>query len=187
MLATRFALMYPDLVGKLVLVNPIGLEDWKTVVPYIPIDKFYQAELQQTPEKVKTYFQKSYFDGQWKPEYDDLLTIQAGWIAGPDYKRVAWNSALTYDMIFTQPVVYEFPNLKVPTLLIIGQRDRTVVGKASAPPEVAAKLGNYPVLGRKSAEAIPRAELVELEGVGHLPQVEAFDEYMGALQGFLGK
>ncbi|MGE8243309.1 MAG: alpha/beta fold hydrolase, partial [Sphingobacterium sp.] len=34
MLATRFTLMYPETVEKLVLENPIGLEDWKLVAPY---------------------------------------------------------------------------------------------------------------------------------------------------------
>lgn len=29
MLATRYALMYPKQTEKLVMVNPIGLEDWK--------------------------------------------------------------------------------------------------------------------------------------------------------------
>ena len=34
MLATRFALMFPEITDKLILVNPIGLEDWKLKVPY---------------------------------------------------------------------------------------------------------------------------------------------------------
>lgn len=35
MLATRFALRYPVRMEKLLLENPIGLEDYKTFVPYI--------------------------------------------------------------------------------------------------------------------------------------------------------
>jgi pimeloyl-ACP methyl ester carboxylesterase len=88
-------------------------------------------------------------------------------------------------MIFTQPVVYEFPRVHVPTLLIIGQRDRTAIGRAWAPKDVAAALGDYPALGRKAAAAIPGAKLVEIEGVGHLPQVEAFERYRGALLEFI--
>jgi pimeloyl-ACP methyl ester carboxylesterase len=42
MLATRFALMYPEMVEKLILENPIGLEDWKLVAPYTSIDKNYK-------------------------------------------------------------------------------------------------------------------------------------------------
>src|SRR5580693_2538858 len=35
MVATRFALMYPELIEKFILENPIGLEDWKIKVPYL--------------------------------------------------------------------------------------------------------------------------------------------------------
>ena len=45
MLAARFALLYPETVEKLVLVNPIGLEDWKTVVPYKSVEELYASEL----------------------------------------------------------------------------------------------------------------------------------------------
>ncbi len=48
MLATRFALMYPDITEKLVLENPIGLEDYKVVVPYTPVSANYQNELKAT-------------------------------------------------------------------------------------------------------------------------------------------
>ncbi len=127
----------------------------------------------------------SYFDGQWKSAYDPLLTIQEGWIRGPDYRRVAWNSALTYDMIFTQPVVDDFPSLDMPTLLIIGTRDRTALGKGRAPEAVRDELGLYDGLGERAAERIPDAQLVELAEIGHVPQFEAFDRYMEALETFL--
>jgi pimeloyl-ACP methyl ester carboxylesterase len=38
MLATRFALMYPETTEKLILENPIGLEDYKRFIPYKPIE-----------------------------------------------------------------------------------------------------------------------------------------------------
>ena len=185
MLATRYALLHGSRVEKLVLVNPIGLEDWKTVVPYRTIDEWYAEELKATVDTVREYQRQSYYGGQWKPEYERLIEVAAGVTSHPDYPKVAWCSALTYDMIFTQPVVYEFPLLEVPTLLVIGQRDRTALGRAWAPKDVAATLGNYPELGRRVAAAIPGARLVEIPGVGHLPQVEAFEAYAAALVGFL--
>lgn len=186
MLATRFALMYPDLTDKLVLVNPIGLEDWKRLVPYRTVDESFKTELEATPESVRAYMRENYFAGTWKPEYDPLVEIQAGWLRGPDRRRIAWISALTSDMVFTQPVLYEFSDLKMPVLLIIGQRDRTAIGKAWAPPEVKPKLGSYPELGRRAQAAIPKAQLVAIEEAGHLPQVEAFERYWRALEEFLG-
>jgi len=185
MLATRFALMYPERVEKLALVNPIGLEDWKTVVPYHTIDQWYEQEKAATPDSVRAYQRNSYYGGTWKPEYERLIETTIGMLGHPDYPRVAWASALLYDMIYSQPVVYEFPRLRVPTLLVIGQRDRTALGRAWVSKEVAASLGDYPALGKKAAAAIPGATLVEIPGVGHLPQVEAFDTYAQALARFL--
>ena len=188
MLATRFTLMYPDTAEKLALVNPIGLEDWKAKgVPYKPVEDWYQQEMSKTPEKVKAYMTASYFDGTWKDEYAPLVEIQAGWTKGPDWKELAWVSALTYDMIFTQPVVYEFAEVEQPTLLIIGTRDRTALGKGAVSDEVRATLGQYQDLGDKAAEAFPNATLVEYDDVGHIPQYEVFDEYFDDLRGFLGE
>ena len=187
MLAVRFALDHPDRTGKLVLVNPIGLEDWKRKVPYRSVDEWHRRELARTPQSVKKYMETNYFGGKWKPEYDPLVEIQAGFATGPDSDLTAWISALTYDMIFTQPVLYDFPDLQVPTLLIIGQRDLTAIGKDAVPETIAYTLGRYPQLGRKAAKAIPGAELVELQDVGHVPQYEAFEAYRDALLGFLAK
>ena len=186
MLATRFALMFPERTRSLVLVNPIGLEDWQhKQVPWQSVEAWYQGELNKTPEKVKAYMTASYFDGQWKEAYEPLLTLQQGWIRGPDYKRIAWNSALHYDMIYSQPVVHDFDRLSMPTLLIIGSRDRTALGRNRAPQPQRDQLGRYDRLGKEAAKCIPDATLVELEGIGHVPQYEAFDRYMTALRDFL--
>lgn len=185
MLATRFALMYPEMTEQLALVNPIGLEDWKVKVPYRTVQEWYRKEFEKTSEKVRAYMKESYFDGEWKDVYDPLVEMQAGWIRGPEYARIAWVSALTYDMIFTQPVLYEFEYLVPPTLLIIGQRDRTAIGKDVVSVSIAETLGRYPELGKRAAEAIPDSRLVELDDVGHIPQFEAFDRYIEALTQFL--
>ncbi|GGK69949.1 alpha/beta fold hydrolase [Rufibacter glacialis] len=185
MLATRFALMYPEFTEKLILENPIGLEDWKRWVPYQSVEKWYAGELKQTQAGIKKYQLENYYGGQWKPAYDQWANLLAGWITGPDYPQVAWNAALTYDMIFTQPVVYEFDQLQMPVLLIMGQRDRTALGKANAPAAVREKLGNYPLLGKETAKKIKNAKLVELENVGHLPHIEAYERFIQPLLAFL--
>ncbi len=186
MLATRFSLMFPETATRLALVNPIGLEDWKAKgVPYMTVEQWYQQEMSKTPKKVKAYMTASYFDGTWKEDYKPLIEIQAGWTEGPDWKELAWVSALTFDMIYTQPVVYEFSDLEQKTLLIIGTRDRTALGKGAVSDEVRATLGQYQDLGDEAAAAIPNATLVEFEDVGHIPQYEVFDKYIGELRGFL--
>lgn len=55
MLATRFTLMYSETTDKLILENPIGLEDWKLVVPYKPVEWWYKNELEKDYQKIKDY------------------------------------------------------------------------------------------------------------------------------------
>ncbi|MGM0620570.1 MAG: alpha/beta fold hydrolase [Bacteroidota bacterium] len=185
MLATRFALMFPEITDKLILVNPIGLEDWKLKVPYKSVDWWYQNELDKTYEGIKSYQKSSYYDGQWKPEYDRWVNLLAGWTLNSDYERIAWNAALTYDMIFTQPVVYEFQDVDAPTLLIIGTRDRTALGKPLVNEDVRRTMGRYDELGKTTHQKIPDSRLVELDGIGHLPHIESFDRYIQPLLNFL--
>jgi pimeloyl-ACP methyl ester carboxylesterase len=187
MLATRFALMFPEITEKLILENPIGLEDYKLMVPYTPIDEVYKNELAQNYDKIKQYQMSFYYDNQWKPEYEQWVNLLAGWTLNEDYPVIAWNAALTADMIFTQPVVYEFSNIKCPTLLIIGTRDRTAIGKALATPEMQKTMGLYNKLGKKTQQRIPGSKLVELDNVGHLPHIEAFDRFIKPLLEFLNK
>jgi pimeloyl-ACP methyl ester carboxylesterase len=172
MLATRYALMFPDAVEQLVMVNPIGLEDWKALgVPSRTVDQWYERELKLSAESVRQYESKTYYGGHWKPDYERWVDMLAGLNNGPGKKLVAWNSALIYDMIFTQPVVYEFPLLKVPTVLMIGDADTTAIGSDIAPPAVKAKVGHYDVLGKQAARMIPQARLIEFPGEGHAPQM----------------
>ncbi|MFJ2986811.1 alpha/beta fold hydrolase [Collimonas sp. NPDC087041] len=187
MLATRYALLYPEQVAQLVLVNPIGLEDWKALgVPYRTVDQWYERELKLTADSVRKYEQSTYYVGRWKPEYERWVIMLAGLNQGPGHRLVAWNSALLYDMIFTQPVVYEFKNLTMPTLLMIGDADTTAIGSDIAPPEVKAKIGHYNLLGKQVAKLIPASTLVEFAGKGHAPQMEDPAAFHRALLDWLG-
>lgn len=182
MLATRYALMYPDQTEQLAMVNPIGLEDWKALgVPSLTVDQWYERELKVSAEGIRKYQLNTYYVGRWKPEYERWVDMYAGLSNGPGHTRVAWNSALIYDMIFTQPVYYEFKHLQMPTLLLIGTADNTAIGKDVAPAAVKAKLGNYAVLGKQVAALIPHATLVEFPGLGHAPQMEEPAQFHTAL------
>lgn len=185
MVAARFALMYPEQVEKFILENPIGLEDYKAKAPYQSVDVLYRNELKQDYTKIKNYQLESYYDGQWKPRYDRWVNMLAGWTRNPDYPVIAWNAALTSEMIYTQPVVYELENINAPTLLIIGQRDRTALGKNLVNEEVRKTMGNYPELGRTTHRRIKNSTLVELDNVGHLPHIERFDLFIKPLIRFL--
>lgn len=173
MLAVRYGLMYPQHAEQLVLVNPIGLEDWKAKgVPSMSVDQWYERELKTTAERIRNYEKSTYYVNTWKPEYEPWVQMLAGMYRGPGKQRVAWNSALQYDMIYTQPVLYEFPQLTMPVLLLIGLKDTTAIGKDAAPAEIRPKLGNYPELATRTARSIPKATLVSFPELGHAPQMQ---------------
>jgi pimeloyl-ACP methyl ester carboxylesterase len=182
MLAMRYALMYPREMTGLVLVNPIGLEDWKAKgVPFATIDRLYQNELKTSFDSIKKYQLTTYYAGEWKPQYDRWVKMLAGMYAGEGGKVVAWNQALTSDMVLSQPVIYEIDQITVPTVLMIGQKDTTAIGKDRAPPELAKALGNYPDLGRKAHERIKGSVLVPFAELGHSPQVQDSGTFNKAL------
>ncbi len=182
MLASRYALMYPEQTEQLVMVNPIGLEDWKAKgVPYQPIDEGYAAEKKKDAEGIRNYQRSTYYVGHWEPGYDRWVNMLAGMYAGEDGDRVAWNQTLTSDMVFTQPVVHEFDRIQVPTLLLIGEKDNTAIGKGRASDAVRQTLGRYEVLGERAAERIPDATLVEWPDLGHSPHIQKPDLFHEAL------
>ena len=134
MLAAHYALLYPHDVEHLVLVNPIGLEDWSAKgVPPISIEQWYARELKTSADLIRNYERTTYFAGRWEPRYEPWVQMLAGLNNGPGKTKVAWDSALLYDMILTQPIVHRFPDIAVPTLLMIGQKDITAIGKDMAP------------------------------------------------------
>jgi pimeloyl-ACP methyl ester carboxylesterase len=182
MLGIRYALMYPSDVEQLVLVDPIGLEDWQAKgVPWLGVDGWYQRELRTTAERIRAYERDTYYAGAWLPAYEPWVQMLAGMYRGPGRELVARNSALLYDMIYTQPVVYELDRLAMPVLLMIGDKDTTAIGKDLAPPEIRAELGQYPALGKAAAARIPNARLVEFPDLGHAPQIQAPEIFHQAL------
>ncbi|PSN68003.1 alpha/beta-hydrolase [Corynespora cassiicola Philippines] len=188
MLATRYSLMYPSSVSKTVLVNPIGLEDWKAKgVPYRSIDLLYNSERSSNYTSIRSYQQSTYYVNQWEPQYDIWVNMLVNIYKGSQAEAFAFNQALTTDAVLGQPVVYEFGLLKPKTLLINGKKDNTAIGKQWSPPEVAATLGHYDVLGKEVADQIPNGTLIEFEDLGHAPQIQAPERFHEALLGWLAE
>ena len=185
MLAARFALMYPQSVTSLTLENPIGLEDYRQKVPFRDINAEYESVLSRTEESIRDYHRTYYVE--WQNAYDEYVMVHYRWTLGGEWPRLAWATASTSEMVYTQPVVQDLPMISVPTLLVIGQADRTTLGRGRVSDEVLATLGQYPKLGRAAAKAIPNATLVELENVGHIPHLEAPQPFHKALVKFLNE
>lgn len=182
MLATRYALMFPQEVTQLVMVNPLGLEDWKALgVPSLSVDQWYARELEFTDERLRNYERSTYYAGEWKDEYEPWVQMIAGMFRGPGKETVARHSALVYEMIFEQPVLHEFAQLKVACLLLIGVKDTTALGKDLVQEPLKSQLGNYRAMSLRAVKTIPGARLVLFPDLGHAPQMQNFDRFKTAL------
>jgi pimeloyl-ACP methyl ester carboxylesterase len=150
------------------------------------VSEWEERELATTYAGVRKYQLENYYHGQWRPEYEPWARVLAGIAVGPARERWARVQALMFDAIVTQPVVYELDLLRPRTLLLIGELDRTAIGKDAVAPEVAAGLGDYPRLARDAAGRIPGATLVLLDGVGHIPHLEDYPRFLEAVGAFIG-
>jgi pimeloyl-ACP methyl ester carboxylesterase len=180
MLAVTFAADYSDSVNKLILINPLGLEDYGKYVEFKDTNFFYKRELGKTLDTARNYQKKNYYDGKWSSEYENLLIPLKGMLAGNDWDIVAWNNALTYGPIFSENIVDRFSQIKSKTFLIIGTRDKTGPGRGWLKKGVTRKLGEYNKLGKTTKNKIKGSTLIELEGLGHMPQYEDYSTFIKA-------
>lgn len=186
MISARYALMFPSQTARLVLVDPLGLENWFAKgVPYQSIDVSLKTELNTSYSSIMTYENSTYYAGNWSSSYDVWVNMLLSIYKGPEGTTFAFDMASTTDMIFTQPVIYELPNLTMPVLLMIGDKDTTAIGKTWAPASVAATLGHYNVLGPEVCAEINSCTLVQFPLAGHAPMISDPSGFQAALLGYL--
>jgi pimeloyl-ACP methyl ester carboxylesterase len=167
MVASRFAFSYSDVTTHLALVNQIGLTDARRARPWRPTDDVYRASLARDYAEVNANMRRYFVT--WKPEYEKYVRIHYGWTLSGDWPRLALIRAHLQQMVYADPVVYDWPHIKAKTLVIGGERDGA----------------NFPQLARHVASSIPGAQLVLFENVGHNPHLEAPDRFHPALLRFL--
>ena len=170
MVATRFGLLYPDVTEKLVLYNQIGVSDARLERPPASIDTTYKNLLNQSYDAVYQGIAR-YFPGGMKPEYEKYVKIQYGWTLSGNWPQAAMVRALAQQMVYEDPVVYDWARIKVPTLEIGGEKDG-----ASA---------DWAKHAKEACQTIPKCELVLIPNVGHVPHFEAPDVFHKALLRFL--
>ncbi len=185
MTATRFTLMNPERVTHLVLEDPLGLADYRIGIPPQSEETLYQHEVNWTdPEVIRDYVAAYFVNPDpkvWEPLADVLVRVTLS----PDYPRWARAAALTFQMIYQQPVRHEFHLIAPPTLLIVGAEDHVVPLGQYAKPEDAARLGDFVTLSAEAVGDIPRATRVVVPDCGHIPHLEKPDQFLADFLPFI--
>jgi pimeloyl-ACP methyl ester carboxylesterase len=174
MLSARFAASFPDITERAVIYDPIGLTDPRYERPWRSADDAYKATMAQTNDQrwqgfyanIQRYFPSP---GAWKPEYEKYVRILYAPTLSGDWPRLAMVRSICQQMLYLDPVVYDWPKIKLKTLVIGGEKDGQ----------------DFPKLAKHIADSIPGAELVIIPNAGHVPHLEVPDLFYPALLKFL--
>ncbi len=176
MLAARFAASYPDMTERVVIYNPIGLTDVRYQAPWPRADESYKRTMAATHDQLYQQFSATihrYFHtpGAWKPEYEKYVRILYAPTLSADWPRYAMVRAILGQITYLDPVVYDWPKIKVKALVLGGAEDTP----------------DFPERAKHIADSIPGAELVLLPGLGHVPHIQAPEVFNAALLKFLNE
>jgi pimeloyl-ACP methyl ester carboxylesterase len=170
MVATRFAATYPDVTTHVVMINQIGLTDQRQSRPWTDPEVLYRNVLETDYQSVLRGHRRYYPRG-WKPEYLEWVKVQYGLTRSGDWPRFARVRAAQIQILYEDPVVYEWQHITSKALVIGGSDDRL------SP--------DYPAAARHVAESLQNAELYLFPGVGHAPAFEIPEAFHGELIRFL--
>jgi pimeloyl-ACP methyl ester carboxylesterase len=178
MLATRFTTQYPDSVERLVIYNPIGLSDGRFNRPMTPVDQIYervlQTDYQSTRRSLSRYV--GHDPSAWNDEFELYTRIRTSWTLSSDWPRLAMVQSIISQMLYGDPVVYDWAHIRVPTLAFGGAED-LLLGPAET----------FQERMRVLAETVPNGNgrLHLIPGLGHVPHLEDADAIVVPLVEYL--
>ena len=178
MLAARLATQYPKVVERLVLYNPIGLVDSRFDRPMSPIEDSYQQTLKSDYQSIRASLVRyvAHNPNAWNAEFERYTRIRYSWTLSADWPRLAMVQALTSQMLYADPVVYDWAHIQVPTLAFGGAEDE-LLGPAA----------RFQDRMQNLAKTIPNGNgsVMLLDGLGHVPHVEAPEKAIPPLVEYL--
>jgi pimeloyl-ACP methyl ester carboxylesterase len=178
MLGARFATQYPDFTERLVLYNPIGLTDARFKGPVADPEAAYKVTLASTYQTIRASLMRyvAHRPAAWNSQFESYARIRYAWTLSADWPRLARVQTLLSNVIYLDPVVYDWAHIQAPTLVYGGAEDM-LAGTASAFQEGMKRI----------VAAIPNgnARLELLPGLGHVPFVEDPERSLPPLVAFL--
>lgn len=170
MVASRFAMTYDDFTTHVAMVNQIGMSDQRHRRAWTDIEQAYQRTLTGTTYRGILANHQRYYP-KWDNKYLKWVKLQYGLTLSADWPRLAKIRAWQQQILYFDPVVYDWQHIDTKALVIGGAADglsRDFGGEA-----------------RKVAESLKNAELVLFEGIGHNPHFEIPDQFHKELIRFL--
>jgi pimeloyl-ACP methyl ester carboxylesterase len=185
MLAVRLARAYPSRVDRILLEAPIGLEDYRNFAPPVETARIMEQEDRLTGDGYRTQLMTNYSLTLRPEALTPFIEARMRIKDSAEYPRWLLAFVNSYQMIYSQPVVYEIPLLQNPVLFIMGENDRNAPGRAYAPMELRGRMGDNVRLARELASRMMNGKVEVYEGVGHLVHMEAVSRFNNSMLSFL--
>ena len=168
MVVSRFAMLYPEITSHVVMVNQIGLTDsrlrrpWSDPLASDPGVASYRSILRG---------HQNYFTNFWPPEHLEFVRRQYGQTLSGGYPHFARVRRMVGQMMYNDPVVYDWQHIDSKALVIGGEDDKLV--------------DDFPARARHVVDELLNGVLHLYPGVGHAPQIEIPDQFHADLIRFL--
>lgn len=184
MLAVRIAAAYPQRVERLVLEDPLGLVDYRRYIPPQTLETLLAAERRRTVSSQRAFVRR-FFTALAPEQMEPFVACRMRVAQSGEYERFCRASALTYQMIYREPVRDQFDDIAAPTLMIVGEKDQAAPLIHYAAPDMAAKMPSIPKAAPDAVKDMQKGRLVVVPGVGHVPHLEAPDLFRQEVLRFL--
>ncbi len=168
MVVSRFAMLYPDLITHVVMVNQIGLTDQRLSRPWT--DPYGSDPGVASYESILRGHQ-IYFTNFWPPAQLEFVRRSYGQTLSGDYPHFAMVRRMIGQSMYDDPVVYDWQHIKTKALVMGGEDDKLVEDFVAAATHVHNELQN--------------SALLLYPDVGHAPQIEIPDQFHADLIRFL--
>ena len=167
MTVSRFAMVYPDITTHVVMINQIGLTDQRQSRPWR--DPFAGGGTTTYQSILRGH--QNYFPLRWPPEHLEFVRRQFGQTMSGEWNRVAQVRRLQGQMLYDDPVVYDWQHIASKALVIGGEEDGLV--------------DDFPTLAHNVNNELQNSTILLYPDVGHAPQIEIPDLFHADLIRFL--
>lgn len=168
MVVSRFAMMYPDITTHVVFVNQIGMTDQRQSRPW---SDPYAGELGVSTYQSILRGHRRYFPDAWPPAHLEFVRRQFGQTMSGDWPRYAMVRRLLGQMMYNDPVAYDWQHISSKALILSGEIDGLVA--------------NFVELVNHVNDELQNSDILLYPGIGHAPQIEIPDRFHADLISFL--
>lgn len=172
-----FALKYPQMLDKLVLAAPAGVEefergegDWLRSVITIKSVK------STTEEGIRRNLTNNFYN--WKEKWEWMVEERVRMAKASDFEDFCYTVTRCVNAMLDEPTFNKLNKIKVPTMIVYGKYDGLIPNPYLNP-------GFTADVFKWGASQIPDCRLVEIDECGHMLQIEKPDEFINAVKDFV--